>query len=89
MMLRYIATGSFLLTVADFAGVSESSACRYVHQVCRAIARQRPKFISFPTNDIDIRAVVSGFYNRSKFPTVIGAVDCTHIKIQSPGSHKV
>ncbi|VVC31957.1 Hypothetical protein CINCED_3A004389 [Cinara cedri] len=38
-MPRYLATGSFLLTVADFTGVSESSACRYIDQVCRAISR--------------------------------------------------
>lgn len=85
MALRYLATGLFLLDISDFAGVSESSACRYVHQVCRAIARQRPKFISFPTNSVDIKKVVNGFYGQSKFPRVIGAVDCTHIKINSPG----
>ncbi|CAI6354417.1 unnamed protein product [Macrosiphum euphorbiae] len=84
-MLRYLATGSFLLCVADFTGVSESSACRYVHQVCRAIARQRPNFISFPSNEIDRNRVVNGFYSHSRFPRVIGAVDCTHIKMQSPG----
>lgn len=25
------------------------------------------------------------FYRFAKFPSVIGAIDCTHIKIQSPG----
>lgn len=88
-MLRYLATGSFLLCVSDFAGVSESSACRYVHQVCRAIARQRPNFITFPTNDIDEKWVVNGFYRLSRFPRVVGAVDCTHVKIQSPGRHNL
>ena len=89
MTLRYLATGSFLLCVADFTGVSESSACRYVHQVCRAIARQRPNFISFPTSEIDEKRVVNGFYSRSKFPRVVGAIDGTHIKIQSPGRHNI
>lgn len=84
-MLRYLATGSFLLSVADFAGVSESSTCRYIHQACRAIAKHRSKFIYFPKNAVDTRKVVNGFYMRSRFPRVIGAVDCTHIKIQSPG----
>jgi len=89
MMLKYLATGSFLLCVADFTGVSESLACRYVHQVCRAIERQRPDFISFPPNEIDRNRVVNGFYSHSRFPRVIGAVDCTHIKIQSPGRHNI
>ncbi|CAI6345284.1 unnamed protein product [Macrosiphum euphorbiae] len=85
MVLRYLATGSFLLTVADLTGASESSACRYIHQVCRAIARHRSKYIYFPKNAVNMRKVVSGFYNCSRFPRVVGAVDCTHIKIQSPG----
>jgi len=89
MMPRYLATVSFLLCVADFAGVSESSACRYVHQVCRAIARQKPNFISFPSNDIDEKRVINGFYSLGRFPRVVGAVDCTHIKIQSPGRHNL
>ncbi|CAI6353257.1 unnamed protein product [Macrosiphum euphorbiae] len=85
MLLRYLATGSFLLAISDFVGVSESSACRYIHQTCRAIAKQKPKFMAFPMNDVDTKRVFTGFYNRSRFPRVIGAIDCTHIKIQSPG----
>jgi len=89
MMLRYLATGSFLLAISDFVGVSESSACRYIHQTCRAIAKQKQKFLSFPINDVDIKTVITGFYSRSRFPRVIGAIDCTHIKIQSPGINKI
>jgi len=72
-MLRYLATGSILLAISDFVGVSESSACHYIYQTCRAM------------NNIDTKRVFTGFYSRSKFPRVIGAIDCTHIKIQSPG----
>ncbi|XP_022175254.1 putative nuclease HARBI1 [Myzus persicae] len=68
-----------------FTGVSESSACRYVRQACRAIARHRSKFIYFPKNVVDMRKVVNGFYSLCRFPKVVGAVDCTHVKIQSPG----
>ncbi|CAI6371063.1 unnamed protein product [Macrosiphum euphorbiae] len=84
MMLRYLATGSFLLTVADFTGVSESSACRYIHQVCRAIARHRSKYIYFPKNAVDMRKVVSGFYNCSRFPRVDTVhYDCPCRRIKS------
>ncbi|XP_022163364.1 putative nuclease HARBI1 [Myzus persicae] len=62
-------------------GACESSACRHIRQVCRAIARYWSKFIYFPKNAVDMRKVVSGFYNRCRFPRVIRAVDCTHIKI--------
>jgi len=30
---------------------------------------------------------MQAFYNRSKMPGIVGAIDCTHIAIQSPGSH--
>ncbi|KAF0697940.1 Uncharacterized protein FWK35_00036912 [Aphis craccivora] len=70
MMLRYLATGSFLLTVADLT---------------EPIARHRSKFIYFPNKVVDMRKVISGFYSVSSFPRVVGAVDCTHIKIQSTG----
>lgn len=47
MMLRYLATGSFLLSVADFTGVSESSASRYIHEVCRAVAKHKSTLFIF------------------------------------------
>jgi len=92
MMLRYLATGSFLLAISDFVGVSESSACRYIHQTCRlsrAIAKQKSKFMPFLMNDVDTKKVITGFYSRSRFPRVIGAIDCTHVKIQSPGINQI
>jgi len=88
MMLRYLATDSFLFAISAFVGVRESSACCYIHQSCRAIAKQKQKFMSFPMNDVDTKRVVTGFYSR-RFPGVIGAIDCTHIKIQSPGIDKI
>ncbi|CAH2009244.1 unnamed protein product [Acanthoscelides obtectus] len=38
-----------------------------------------------PETEDQRRAVVLGFYNLAQLPGIIGAVDCTHIKIQSPG----
>jgi len=40
---------------------------------------------SFSRNEVDIKRVKQDFYNIAKFPMVIGAMDCTHIKIKSPG----
>jgi hypothetical protein len=81
MILRYLATGSFLLAISDLVGVIESSASRYIYQTCRAIAKQKQNFMSFSMNDVDIKTVVTGFYSRCRFPRVIGTIDCTHIKI--------
>lgn len=82
LTLRYYATGSFLTVVGDFSGVSKASASRIVSLVSRAIAQLRPEFIKFPTNTKEIQ---QEFYNIAKFPRLIGAIDCTHVPIKSPG----
>ncbi|XP_050675403.1 putative nuclease HARBI1 [Leptidea sinapis] len=36
-------------------------------------------------NPTERPAVAAGFYNLASFPRIIGALDCTHIRISSPG----
>lgn len=86
LTLRLYATGSFLITMGDFAGVSTTSAHRIVHRVSRAIARLRPHFIHFPTTREEIRREQFQFFNIARFPKVIGCIDCTHIRVQSFGN---
>lgn len=38
-----------------------------------------------PTTNEAMHNTSAGFYNIARFPKCIGAVDCTHIKILSPG----
>lgn len=80
LALRFYALGTMLLSVADFMGVSKSSACRIVRDISYAIARLYNKYIYMRTNtDLD-------FYNIARFPRVLGVLDCTHVRIQSPCS---
>lgn len=53
--------------------------------VSKALATLRPHFIKFPTTAEEVETVKQGFYRIEKFPMCIGAIDCTHIKIRSPG----
>ncbi|KAK5648091.1 hypothetical protein RI129_002983 [Pyrocoelia pectoralis] len=85
LALRFYATGSHLLNVGDFCGVSVSTSCRIVRRVSNAIANLRPRYINFPSTDIDKNAQKQQFYDIANFPNVIGTIDCTHVKIQSPG----
>ena len=80
--LRFYALGSMQISVADFAGVSVSSVCRILVRVSEAIARQRPNFVKMPESDAERQAA---FHAIASFPRVIGSIDCTHVKIQSPG----
>lgn len=83
LTLRFYATRSFQITIGDFAGIHKSTACRIIKKVTLALASECYHYISFPENTEKIR---QGFYNIAKFPRVIGAIDCTHIKIQSPNT---
>ena len=84
LTLRFYATGNMLLTVADFVGVSKSSASLIVKQVSVAIARLCPRYCKMPEGDAR-RQAQQEFYSIARFPFVIGAIDCTHVRIQSPG----
>lgn len=78
LTLRFYALGTMLNSVADFAGVSLSSACRIISDISAAIARLYSKYIVLHTSTTD------KFYNIAQFPRVCGAIDCTHVRIQSP-----
>lgn len=83
--LQYYASGSFMRCVGDMAGLHKSTVCRIIQRVTRAIAKLRPQYINMPATDEDRLAVATDFYKISRFPKVLGAIDCTHIQILSPG----
>ena len=82
--LYYLATNSDFRTVGHLFGVSKSSVCLIVQEVCATIVDVLlPKHLSFPSGDA-LRAVISGFHENHKFPQCVGAVDGCHIPIVSP-----
>lgn len=82
--LRFYASSGHLATVADFMGMHESTASRIVKRVSIILAQLYRIFVKMPTPEESLR-VQTEFYDRAAFPRVIGVVDGTHIKIQSPG----
>lgn len=83
--LRYFATGSTLQAVGDFHGIHKSTTSKIIKKVSVAIARLARHRIKMPNTLDEKNQVVRQFYQISRFPSCLGAVDCTHIKIQSPG----
>jgi hypothetical protein len=83
--LRFYATGSFLITIGDFSGINKSTVSKTLKRVSAIIASLRNKYIYMPRNLFEQRETISTFYDIAKFPNVIGTIDCTHIKMQSPG----
>lgn len=84
IFLRFCATGTFL--ALEIGGVHLSTVSRVIVRVGRALARLYNQFIRMPTVN-EIAECQLKFYENSRFPRVIGAIDCTHVKIQSPGNN--
>ncbi|CAH2000701.1 unnamed protein product [Acanthoscelides obtectus] len=85
LVLRFCATGCMLQTVGDFTGIHKTTACRIVKRVIGIFASLAPEYIHMPNTQEEIDEVKRKFYTIAKFPRVIGAIDCTHVKIISPG----
>lgn len=85
LALRFYAGGGMLITFGDFCGVSKSTASIVVRKVSAAICMLRDQYLKYPQSDEEIDECVKNFYRIARFPRVIAALDCTHIKIQSPG----
>jgi nuclease HARBI1 len=85
--LRFYATGTFQLVVGDTFAVCKATVCRIVHKVTEAIAGLRIKYVKFPTTPQERQDTMNLFYSASKMPGVVGAIDCTHVPIQSPGGN--
>lgn len=85
LALRFYATGSFLSVAGDFTGVSKSTASKTVRNVSLAIANLRPQYIKMPETPEEIRETRQKFFDIARFPRCIGAIDCSHIRIQPPG----
>ncbi|CAN7950423.1 unnamed protein product, partial [Ixodes hexagonus] len=83
--LRFYATGTFQVVLGDLWGVHKSTVCRAIKRVTIAIASLAREFVTFPTTEAERREVWQGFYAMQGFPGVVGAIDCTHVPIQSPG----
>lgn len=79
--LRFYATGTFQRVIGDLFGVSVFAACRVIHKVSRAIAKQKRQFLSIPGNLADVKRK---FYDVGNFLGVIGAIDCTHVRVICP-----
>lgn len=85
LTLRFYATGGMMMSIGDMTGVSVSTVSKVVTLVSHHIALMKDHFIHMPENEEEIVSTRNKFFSVAKFPRVIGALDCTHVKIQSPG----
>ncbi|KAJ3665365.1 hypothetical protein Zmor_000862 [Zophobas morio] len=82
--LRFYATGAFQNCLGDHIHISQPSVSRIIARITRCIAHRSNIEIRMPDPNESVQ-VCSDFYGIANFPRVVGAIDCTHIKITSPG----
>jgi len=73
------------VVLGDLAGVSKSTVCRIVAKVSQSIASLMKQYVIFPNSQHERARTMTDFHRLAGFPGVLGAVDGTHIAIQSPG----
>ncbi|XP_037565627.2 putative nuclease HARBI1 [Dermacentor silvarum] len=84
--LRFYGAGTFQVVTGDLVNVSQPTVSRVIERVSRLIATHVfPIVVKFPSTDNEFRATMVEFYRIAKFPELTGCIDCTHIRIKSPG----
>jgi len=73
--------------VGDTFAVNKSTVCQTVHRITEVTASLHERYAKFPSTGDEQRSTVQSFYNGSKMHGIVGATDCTHVPIQSPGPH--
>nr|XP_033471311.1 putative nuclease HARBI1 [Epinephelus lanceolatus] len=86
--LRFFASGMFLYSVGDAENLDKGAICRAIRGMYLALKSQMHVFITFPGHR-RMCSIKEGFYKIAAFPNVIGALDCTHVRIKRPsGPHE-
>ncbi|XP_042275403.1 putative nuclease HARBI1 [Thunnus maccoyii] len=83
--LGFLATGTFQRELADRSGISQPTFNRVMTDVLGGIIGLLHLFIKFPYTVGEQANKKAQFAAVSSFPNVIGAIDCTHVSIRTPG----
>ena len=80
--LRFYGHGSVLDdSGAEPHGVSISSACRATTRVTKALCRIQAEHIKWPLTHEEVRQTQQDFMGLRGFPRIVGAIDCTHVRL--------
>jgi len=82
--LQFFATGTFQWMVWSASGVTQSSVCRAIDRVSKALCDIVGNFIMVPTEQSELLKIKVAFSDVVGFPNVVGAIDCTHIPLVAP-----
>uniref|UniRef100_UPI003AABFF53 putative nuclease HARBI1 n=1 Tax=Centroberyx gerrardi TaxID=166262 RepID=UPI003AABFF53 len=81
--LRFFACETFLYSVGDADCLAKANVYREIRRVYLALKQYLNIFITFPGH-LETQRIKEAYYSIAGFPSVIGAIDCTHVRIQAP-----
>lgn len=85
IFLRYVDSNGFQSLIAESFNVSQTSVCRIIERVARAINRRLRHVICMP-NAVETGEIQRAYQEKSrgKWRAVIGSIDGTIVPIQAP-----
>ena len=84
LALRYLASGSPMGIIGDTMGYHISNVSRAIRDVYTALCDIAGQYITWTSKDVQMNRIKTGFYDIVHFPGVVGAIDCTPVRIQAP-----
>ncbi|XP_067205435.1 putative nuclease HARBI1 [Linepithema humile] len=85
ILLWFMANTEPLRTISDRFNVSISSVFRIIRRLIAWLLTKTDEIITWPQHE-KVLAVCEGFFSKRRIPQVLGAIDCTHIRIEKPST---
>lgn len=84
IFLRYVADPGFQSGIAEEMGIHQTTVSKTVNSVSKKIMEKADLWIKFPSSTHDITVAKNEWLQKCKFPSAIGVIDCTHVRIPKP-----
>ncbi|XP_030767179.1 putative nuclease HARBI1 [Sitophilus oryzae] len=89
VFLRYCANPGFQSGIAEELGCTQPTVSRIFHEVLEQLVQQAGEWIrSQKTSENQIMQAKEKWLTRFDFPTAIGVIDCTQIRIKKPAQFR-
>lgn len=89
IFLWFIANTEPLRTISNIFNISISSTFRVIRRVITWVLTKLDDIIKWPQTNHAIINTCDGFYSKKNISNILGAIDCTHIRIAKPSENSI
>ncbi|XP_017135552.2 protein ALP1-like isoform X4 [Drosophila miranda] len=82
--LRYLSTGISMRALAFSFRIAESTLRKIIPETCSAVWEELNSTHMIPPDCTEYKKIAHDFYEKSRFPNCIGAIDGKHCRIKCP-----